>query len=169
VEVDRGGWTRVELGAPRPERDALVGFELPRDATVLSCVPIDLGVCHVVVELDTVEGLAVAELGAAIEQQGCFAPPLRLVFVSRADGELLHLRRWEPGGVGDARACGTAAASAAYVVATRTGQRRGRWRVCSSGGEVYVTLGDGDRLVLEARAIHVFDALVDLRGVLYAA
>lgn len=113
----------------------------------------DVGNPHLVVAVDQVEKIPVAEHGTELSR---LAGGINVEFICPGnEGRVLHMRVWERG-VGETEACGTGACAAAFVAH--------QWEECQQtvvvsmpGGDVTVELGDTATLIGPATFVTAID------------
>jgi diaminopimelate epimerase len=161
----RVAWTEASMGksVPGPQIPDAVAERLarPGPAHARRAATADVGNPHLVVEVDDIEAVDLAELGPALEQH--FPSGINIELVPpRSDPASVDLpmRVWERG-AGVTQACGTGACAVAAVVhdwegLARGGAERG-WRldVHMPGGTARVVLEDSGQLVLSGDVHHV--------------
>jgi len=127
---------------------------------------VNSGVPHVVVEVDDLESMDVAAIGAAIRYHKDFAPKgTNADFIQVTGPQSLRIRTYERGVEAETLACGTGMV-AAGLVAGRMGRVRPPVRiVCASGDALEVnfrlTAGGADQVSLLGPAAYVFTGEVE--------
>lgn len=169
-EVHGDGTVSVEMPEPRfawhevplaEARDTLwiegLARELP-PGTALS-----MGNPHLVFFLDTLEGVEVERLGAALERHPLFPERVNVGFAVRSGPDVLRLRVFERG-AGLTPACGSGACAAA-VAAQRRGLVGERVRVILDGGELEIRWPGSGPVVMRGPASYVYEGrlLPDIR------
>lgn len=160
-----GGCATVDMGAV-----TFVPGEIPLDAPSAFDVEVTahgttyrgdaagVGNPHLVLLVDDVDEVRVAEHGPLLERDERFPKRTNVEFVQVLGRDRLHLRVWERG-VGETLSCGTGV-SAAAAVAHRRGLVDETVTVDVPGGTHTVDVGATIRLGGEVR--HVFDVDVDV-------
>jgi diaminopimelate epimerase len=123
----------------------------------LRAVPVDVGNPHVVIVVDDVASVALAELGPRIEHDPRYPHGTNVHFVE-LDGARLRVRHWERG-AGATAACGTGAvASAAVAIATHG--FRSPVELAVPGGTLVVEWTPGEPATLIGDAVLEFATTV---------
>ena len=143
---------RVAVEMPEPRLGAAVqthGF---------TGTPVDLGNPHLVVGVDDVDAVDLADAGPRIEHDPQFPDGTNVHFVQR-DGDGWRVRHWERG-AGATQACGTGAvATAAVLIASGKAQSPLALRV--PGGVLEVEWTPGGRATLIGDAVREFAKTVE--------
>ena len=170
----------VEMGRPRLQRGEIPMAGAPGERCVeqgvhdtdLRITAVSMGNPHAIAFVDDTG----ADLRARAERQGpamehhAWFPQRTNAEFARVSGDVIELVVWERG-CGITLACGTGACATA-VAACLTGRaERGREiRVRLLGGELGITVHDGDAgVTMRGPATFVFDATVDLSALLLSA
>lgn len=128
---------RIELllgaGAPIPGSRAVAVTAAGRAFTGRT---IDTGVPHLVVEVERVEWVPLAEWGAALRHHAAFEPRgTNVDFVTRLDPRRLAMRTYERGVEGETLACGTGAVASALVAMEAETPGEHERTVLTAGGD----------------------------------
>ncbi len=154
----RGDRVKVEL---TPPRDLTLDLDLALEGQVLRVHFVNTGVPHVVVFVEDLESVPVAELGRRIRFHEKFSPAgTNVNFVKVLPKGGLAVRTYERGVEGETLACGTGASAAAYV-AVKLGLATAPVPVLTRGGETLHIHLEGESLFLEGATRKIF------RGYLY--
>ncbi len=134
IEAEMVG-DRVRLGMTEPKDWRLnATLQLPGGSRAYGFV--NSGVPHVVMEVDDLDAVDVAKLGAAIRYHGDFAPKgANANFIQVTGGDSLRIRTYERGVEAETLACGTGMV-AAGLVAGRLGRVKPPVRVTCASGDV---------------------------------
>jgi diaminopimelate epimerase len=114
----------------------------------------DVGNPHLVFEVESLEGIEIAETGPRLES--LFPDGINVHFMAAKDRESIELLHWERG-AGITEACGSGA-SVSATLAHRWGLVERSVTVTMPGGEASVTVGD--TAVLTGPATHIAEILV---------
>ncbi len=124
VEVffEPDGLVRVNMGEPEFEPTSIPfqaekrddSYDLMVDDREVRIGAVSMGNPHAVIEVDSVEAVAVAELGAAVQSSHHFPAGVNVGFVQFVDQAHVRLRVYERG-AGETPACGTGACAAVVV------------------------------------------------------
>jgi diaminopimelate epimerase len=162
-----GSDVTVSLGAPHFDPHA-AGFTAEADGA--HCIEHDgrrlvfgvvsMGNPHAVLEVDDVDAVDVAAIGAALQRDPRFADSCNVGFAQRVDAAHLRLRVFERG-VGETLACGSGACAAVAVLAARG--RLGRDVVVElPGGRLQISWTGGDApMRMRGPAEFVFEGELD--------
>ncbi|MFD8212281.1 diaminopimelate epimerase [Streptomyces sp. NPDC059697] len=128
VEVLDPHTIRIAMGVPQfsPWTIPLAGFDSEEDvyeadlgwAHPLRFSAVSTGNPHAVIEVDDVDGAAVAEVGPALQNSAILPPTVNVGFVQVVSRDHLRLRVHEYG-AGETLACGSGACAAAAVLMRR--------------------------------------------------
>ncbi len=155
---------RVKLELSRPQGLKL-DLEIPLEEASWQGHFINTGVPHVVIPVDDLEGVAVAEVGRAIRFHPLFQPAgTNVNFITLTGPQDITIRTYERGVEAETLACGTGAVAAALITAQRQ-QLTSPVRVHPRSGEtlqVYFTRQQEgfDAVFLEGEALVVFQGEV---------
>ncbi len=117
-----GGLTRVDMGAPQLDWDAVpLARPMPLDPLPLDGAPaaVGMGNPHCVFVVPDAEAVDLPSLGPRIEHDPLFPERTNVEIVQVLDRATLRLRVWERGGM-ITQACGSGACAAAVVTALRS-------------------------------------------------
>ena len=108
------------------------------DGRLLTCVPIVVGVPHVVIRTEDADAFADREkfsrIGRSVRRHEAFAPAgMNVNVVSRSEGGVWRMRTYERGVEAETLACGTGAVASAIVLANR-GLASSPVEILTSGG-----------------------------------
>jgi diaminopimelate epimerase len=148
--VSRAPYTiAVEMGEPK--------LGEPHEVAGYRAVPVDLGNPHVVIHVDDVDGIDLAQLGPRIERDPRYPHGTNVHFVQHAhDG--WRVRHWERG-AGATQACGTGAvATAAVLIANGEASSPVLLRV--PGGVLEVVWTPGQRATLIGDAVREYERVL---------
>jgi diaminopimelate epimerase len=150
--LDRSGDYRVsaELNAPR------VGT--PLDVDGFTAVPVDVGNPHVVIVVDDVHAIDIAQLGPRIEHDPQFPHGTNVHFVRIAGPQSLEAIHWERG-AGATQACGTGAVACAAVAIALHGVRS-PVELTVPGGVLSVAWEAPKRAVMTGNAVREYETIV---------
>lgn len=125
---------------------------------------LSMGNPHLVFFLETLEGVEVERLGAALERHPLFPERVNVGFAVRTGPDVLRLRVFERG-AGLTPACGSGACAAA-VAAQRRGLVGERVRVILDGGELEIRWAGSGPVVMRGPAAYVYEGrlLPDMLG-----
>jgi diaminopimelate epimerase len=169
LTVEADGQVRVDMGLPRLEPEAIPlraaaqarDYPLQVDGRVYRIGAVSMGNPHAVLEVDDVERVPVAELGAKIESHPDFPRRVNAGFMQVVSRNHIRLRVFERG-VGETLACGTGAC-AAVVVGRVWDRLDGQVAVDLPGGRLVVSWAEaGEPVYLTGPAEAVFEGKVDL-------
>ncbi len=154
---------RVKLELP-PPGEFQADREIPLDTGSVRASCINTGVPHVVVCVDDLEGVDVADLGRRIRFHPLFEPAgTNVNFIRRMDGNRIAMRTYERGVEGETLACGTGALASACT-GSHVWSLASPVDVLTRGGEVLTVHftrepGNGrfNHLFLEGETIWVYD------------
>lgn len=155
------GYAKVELTRPR---DLAARTTLELEGTPFTVHFVNTGVPHAVVFSDSVDGLDLRRLGAALRYHPHFSPAgTNANFASIIDRRTIHLRTYERGVEDETYACGTGAAATAFIAHT-LGLTDASVGVRTSGGEVLgIDIEDGS-IFLSGKAVRVFSGEMHPEG-----
>ena len=126
---------------------------------------VSVGNPHIVTLVEDVEQAAVGRLGALLESHQLFPRRVNVGFMQRLNSSHIRLRVYERG-VGETRACGSAAC-AAVAVGQHWGILDAAVTVALPGGMLQVECAAGDAgMTLIGPAAHVFDGVIEGDGAL---
>jgi diaminopimelate epimerase len=150
--VDRAPYRiAVEIGEPK--------LGAAHEVAGYRATPVDLGNPHVVIAVDDVDAIDLAQGGPKIERDRRYPHGTNVHFVQRA-GKTWTVRHWERG-AGATQACGTGAvATAADLIAT--GQARSPVTLHVPGGFLEVQWTPGERATLIGDAVREFERTIPL-------
>ena len=162
IAVDFGpprlDWQEIPLAEPRDTQ----AFETPGGAAGLAvhASAVNMGNPHCVLFLENVGRAPVVEVGPVIEADPLFPEGTNVSFAELRAPDRIRLRVWERG-VGETRACGSAAC-ATHVAAVRLGLAERSVRIELNGGTLHVDW-PGDTLGVRMRGpvASVFEGLLD--------
>ena len=168
AEVHSDGGVTVELGEPRFDPATLpFNAQLAKRYSLtvaderVEFGAVSVGNPHVVIPVDSMDGARVGILGPAIERHPSFPKGVNVGFAETVSSRRLRLRVHERG-VGETRACGTAAA-AAVAVGRYWDELDVEVVVELAGGELGVRWpGPGTALSLTGPATWVYRGQLDL-------
>ncbi len=162
IDVDLGppqlAWREIPLAEPRDTKS----FEAPPGAADVSATAsaVGMGNPHCVLFVPDVRSAPVARAGPAVETDPLFPEGVNVSFAEVRDRDRIGLRVWERG-VGETRACGSAAC-ATLVAAVRLGLARRSARVELEGGTLQVAWPEDDAGVRMRGAVtSVFEGVLD--------
>ena len=113
-EVLRSGRVRIDMTDPA---DIRLNRTISVDDGAVSYDFIEVGVPHVVVTEENVDGVDVDRLGRSIRFHEAFSPNgANVNFISAAEKNVIKIRTYERGVEGETLACGTGATAAAVTV-----------------------------------------------------
>jgi len=139
----------VEMGEPRIGAAHLVAG--------LRATPVDLGNPHVVIRVDDVDAIDLADVGPRVERDPQYPRGTNVHFVARTHGEW-RVRHWERG-AGATQACGTGAvAVAAVLIAAHDATSPVTLHV--PGGPLEVDWQPGGRATLIGDAVREFERVL---------
>jgi diaminopimelate epimerase len=150
--VSRAPYTiAVEMGEPK--------LGAPHDVAGYRAVPVDLGNPHVVIRVDDVDALDLAQIGPRIERDRRYPQGTNVHFVQpMLDGVPWRVRHWERG-AGATQACGTGAvATAAVLIANGEASSPVALRV--PGGVLEVVWTPGQRATLIGDAVREYERVL---------
>ncbi len=163
VEGDQVGRVRVDMGAPSFEPASLPA-KLPGDRVIdlefsaagrsynITCV--SMGNPHVVIFVDDLDSVELAEEGSAIEHHQSFPERTNVHFVKVTSSSGARMLSWERGS-GATRACGTGACAVAVAgVLTKRLQRSSTINL--PGGPLEIEWADNDHVYMTGPAVEVF-------------
>ncbi|MDH3839326.1 MAG: diaminopimelate epimerase [Chromatiales bacterium] len=159
----------VEMGEPDFRPQALP-FVAPADGPPytldINTVPtrfrvVSMGNPHAVIDVEDVDSVDVAGIGAALCEHPAFPMRCNVGFMQRVSEKRIRLRVFERG-AGETRACGTGACAA--VAAGRfAGLLEPEVDVCLPGGELHVSWpGPGEPLWMSGAAAIAFEGTLNL-------
>lgn len=147
-------WELIPLALPMDTRDMPVGWDaLERPSAV------NVGNPHVIFFVPDCDAIDLETLGPLIENDPLFPERVNVNVASLVGPDHLELRVWERG-VGLTRACGTGACATA-VAAIRKGLTASPVRVTQQGGDLVIDWRDGQPIIMEGPATHVFTGEAD--------
>lgn len=125
-------------------------------------VAVSMGNPHLVIFVDKMEEVALAEVGPVLERHPLFPDRVNVEFAQVLDKENIRMRVWERGS-GITQACGTGACATA-VAAAFSGQCGSHATVCMDGGDLTIDwAGEGQHLYMTGPAVKVFDGTIELK------
>lgn len=131
------------------------------DDEVVDLAVVSMGNPHAVIGVEAVEDAPVALIGTALQRHDRFPEQVNVGFVQQVDEATIRLRVHERG-VGETKACGTAAC-AAVAVLQRDGAVDERVTVLVTGGTLTIeTMADG-HLHMTGPAVEVAHGVLDAR------
>jgi diaminopimelate epimerase len=139
----------VEMGEPK--------IGAPHDVAGFRATPVDLGNPHVVIRVDDVDAIDLANLGPRIERDARYPHGTNVHFVQR-DGDDWKVRHWERG-AGATQACGTGAVATAAVLIAE-GEATSPVTLRVPGGLLEVRWTPGERATLIGEAVREFEKVV---------
>ena len=162
IAVDFGpprlDWQEIPLAEPRDTR----AFETPGGAAGLAAQAsaVNMGNPHCILFLENVERAPVAEVGPVVGTDPLFPEGTNVSFAELRAPDRIRLRVWERG-VGETRACGSAAC-ATHVAAVRLGLAGRSVRIELNGGTLHIDWA-GDTLGVRMRGpvASVFEGMLD--------
>lgn len=151
VSVDMGvprlGWDEIPLAEPFADTRAIELQIGPIDAPILHSPSVaNMGNPHAIFWVDDVEAFDLDRIGPMLEHHPIFPERANISLAQVVSRERLKLKVWERG-VGQTRACGTAACAAA-VSGARTRRTGRRVEVELPGGVLTIVWRDGDDHVM---------------------
>ena len=170
------GSVAVDMGAPEfaTARIPFIASELVADRLgdamlwpiaihdrVQPMVVLSMGNPHAVMLVDSIDGAAVAEVGAALQDSVHFPNRVNVGFLQIVDRRLVRLRVFERG-AGETLACGTGAC-AAVVAGIRLGRLDSPVTVDMRGGQLQISWdGAAGAVTLAGPAVTVFEGEIEL-------
>jgi len=151
-----GAWASVGMG-----RAVIEGGDDPRCNVGHGQLRVNLGNPHLVVLGPDPAGVAVTELGPALEANVAGGQNVEFVTLGPGPDEVT-MRVWERG-VGETLACGTGACAAAVAVA-HWGRVGRRVTVHQPGGDALVEIGEDGTVVLSGPVARVATCLVEVEA-----
>ena len=125
-------------------------------------VAVSMGNPHLVIFVDKMEEVALAEVGPVLERHPLFPDRVNVEFAQVLDKENIRMRVWERGS-GITQACGTGACATA-VAAAFSGKCGSHTTVCMDGGDLTIDwAGEGQHLYMTGPAVKVFDGTIELK------
>jgi diaminopimelate epimerase len=162
-----GGMVAVDMGAPRlgwaeiPLAREMDTLHLPLARAGLSDpAGCSMGNPHATFFVSDVSALDIAAIGPALEHDPLFPARANIGFAEVLGRDRILLRMWERG-AGITLACGTGAC-AALVNAHRRGLTGRSATITLDGGELAITWGEDDRVIMTGPVADVFSGSVDL-------
>jgi diaminopimelate epimerase len=167
--LEADGNVTVDLGVPNfdpaslpflaANEQAIYAVDVAGESVELRAVSV--GNPHAVIAVDAVEDAPVERLGPLLEGHERFPNRANISFMQVVDADHIRLRVFERG-VGETRACGTAACAAA-IVGRNAGRLAENVVVELPGGSVRVRWeGPGATVKLTGEAVAVFEGTIDV-------
>ena len=155
VRVDMGpaGTNRSDVGMAG-EGD-FIDQPVPIPGADLRGTAVSMGNPHLVVFVDDVQKVPLAEWGSAIECHDLFPKRINVHFAQVASGKHLIQRTWERG-AGATLACGTGACAVA-VAGRLTRRSEDDVTVSLPGGELRIECREGENVFMTGQAVTVFE------------
>ena len=149
---------RVDMGIPADIHWVDLGDAYP----FRKGVAVSMGNPHLVIFVDKMEEIALAEAGPVLERHPLFPDRVNVEFAQVLNKENIRMRVWERGS-GITQACGTGACATA-VAAAFSGQCGSHATVCMDGGDLTIDwAGEGQHLYMTGPAVKVFDGTIELK------
>lgn len=160
---------RVDMGEPILEVEMvpvkfnggqLIGQVLTVNGTSFSATCVSMGNPHCILFVEDLQAAPVRTLGPQVETSEYFPQKSNVEFVRVIDKNEIELRVWERG-CGETLACGTGAC--ATLVACALNNKTGRKAIIHlPGGDLHITWGEDNRVILEGPANRVFTGIIDI-------
>jgi diaminopimelate epimerase len=166
AHIDVRGLVAVDMGAPGLDwRDV----PLARDMDTLRLdlrtgphdgpVAVGMGNPHCVFFVDDADGVDLAELGPAVENNPLFPERTNVEFIEVLDENRLRMRVWERG-AGITLACGSGAC-AAVVAAARRGKCGRKAEVMLDGGSLFIEWQTDNHVLMSGPVAVAFAGTID--------
>lgn len=159
VIVDMGfaSFALAEIGAIGDPSEDFIEAEITADGQTFTATAVSIGNPHLVVFVESFDGLDVAASGSALERHAMFPNRINVHFVQRLSSSHLVQKTWERG-AGETHACGTGACASA-AVAHRTGRADRRVTVDLPGGTLEIENSPNWHMMMTGPATTVFDGV----------
>ena len=180
LSVDTGGGIArvvttddgVEVTLPEPSIAPVDAHSLtPENCRMLSALlraerveplwHVDVGNPHLIVLVDDIGAVDVANAGPFLEHDPLFPDRINVAFARIASADRIDLRMWERG-AGATRACGSGACAAA-AAAIKAGLTGDHVIVDQPGGGLSVRWVRGEELTMVGHAAHVYSGRIEVR------
>ncbi len=152
LEKGRVAGVEVDMGEPKDEGEVkLAGYTFKK---------ISMGNPHAVAFVENLDGIALAEIGPAIETDSHFPNRTNVEFVQVVSDKEIAIAVWERG-VGETLACGTGACASA-VAAHLAGKTGRRVIARLPGGNLEIEWGEDNHVLMRGPAEKVFEGKISL-------
>ena len=161
VTVDMGvaSFALGDIGAVGDPDAEFVESEIAANGRTFTATAVSMGNPHLVIFVESFEGLDVAVTGSALERHEMFPNRINVHFLQRVSSSRLVQKTWERG-AGETHACGTGACASA-AVAHRTGRSDRRVTVDLPGGTLEIDNSPNGHMLMTGPATTVFDGVWD--------
>lgn len=162
VRVDMGlaRLTRGEIGMAGAPDESWIEQPIEIDGHALTATAVSMGNPHLVIFVDDVASVPLADWGPRLERHPEFPNRVNVHFVQAMSREHLVQRTWERG-AGATLACGTGACASA-VAGHLTGRSDARVRISLPGGDLEIEIAPDRRVQMTGPAQHVFSGEIDV-------
>jgi diaminopimelate epimerase len=163
VEIDMGEpiLQRSAIPMSGADQDKVVGEELEIDGKKYKYTAVSMGNPHVVIKVDNVAMVPIAELGPKIENHSLFPNKANVEFITIKNPKEVEMRVWERG-VGETMACGTGA-SAVLVAGVLEGLLEREVVIHLPGGDLEVEWdSEKNRVLMTGPAATVFHGEINI-------
>lgn len=154
----RFAWDQIPLREAVPDTNKIAFNVLPSGAPLIGST-VDMGNPHAVFFVDDLDAIDIAALGPKLEHDPLFPERANISFAKIMSPNHIVARIWERG-AGLTLACGSAAC-AILVAAARRGLTDRTATVSLPGGDLALSWGADDHIVMEGPVEWEFDTLLD--------
>lgn len=162
VRVDMGlaRLTRGEIGMTGAPDESWIEQPIEIDGHALTATAVSMGNPHLVIFVDDVASVPLADWGPRLERHPEFPNRVNVHFVQAMSREHLVQRTWERG-ASATLACGTGACASA-VAGHLTGRSDARVRISLPGGDLEIEIAPDRRVHMTGPAQHVFSGEIEV-------